>query len=48
MLDILQESKNNKHSLCPTFTMLYVSIKFTYTAIHKKGYEFKVGKSLCS
>lgn len=32
------------NSLCPTFTVLYVSVKFTYTAIHKKGYELRVAK----
>lgn len=41
---ILQESKKNTNSLCPTFTMLYVSVKSTYTANHKKGYELRVVK----
>ena len=46
MLGILEELKKHKYSLwSTTFTMLCVSVQFTWMAVHKKGYELRVGKS---
>ena len=49
MVVIVQEQKKkreNKHSLCPTFILLHMNVKFTYKAIYKKGCELTVGSNL--
>lgn len=44
MVCTLYVQKKNKNNLCPMFTRLYLSIKFTYTAINKEDNEFRVEK----